>query len=94
MERDSWQVDWFFCRDLLRVHGQSKLERPHPGITVYYFRCMAVRTIWTGFEANFPAVKGAVGNARNLLVVDVDGNGTALGYHGNQVTLAHPLLDG
>ena len=55
---------------------------------------MAVRTIWTGFEANFPAVKGAVGNARNLLVVDVDGNGTALGYHSNEVALAQPLLDG
>ena len=94
MERDFWQVDWFFCCDLLRVHGQSKSERPHPGITEYYFSCMAVRPKWNGFEAYFPVSKGAIGNARNLLVIDVESNGTPLGYHGNEVALAQPRLDG
>ena len=94
MERDFWQVDGFFCCDLLRVDGQSTSEHPHPGITEYYFRCMAVRPICSGFEANFPVVIGAISNASNLLVVDIYGNGIALGYHGNEVALAHPLLDG
>ena len=55
---------------------------------------MTVRTICSGLKANFPVIKSAIGNAGNLLVVNVDGNGTALGYHGNEVALAHPLLNG